>query len=420
MDNSHPYLILGLGITGLSVYKLLKKHGLNVLCFDDNPSDASLTIPTNAFLSLNQASSLISSHCAGIIPSPGISPKHSLLETANNFNVPLFSDIEIGLKFCNAQKIIGVTGTNGKTTVGGMIRHLAKHSGMTSAFAGNNGIPTTTLASQSFDILVLELSSYQLDLCNDKFLDCGVITSLSPDHLDRYETFEHYCQSKASIQNYLRNKNPLILSSQIDPLLLNLQKPQFFNPSIFNTDPNLKISCIDKLNWSLAISALQACFPSIKLNTSSIDSFIKEKHRLEYVTSSNNIHFINDSKATNPEAVYWALKEFPKPVHLLLGGILKCDELKQLKQLVDQRGDYLYFFGQDRTKMQSILNPSNLGELHISLESATRSAFLKALPNETILLSPACSSFDQFKNFKERGNNFIKIVESLKNGFVSR
>lgn len=413
---SKPYLIIGLGATGLSAYEILSSLGSPVYAYDDTPSVEAKEKLGDQLVQYDEARRLIDTKEILLVPSPGISFHHPLLTQAHLKKHQILSDIELGLQLCSYDKIIGVTGTNGKTTVGGMIHHIASQSGINSVFAGNNGLPVTKLAGHHYDLIVLELSSYQLDLCQNKFLDISIITSLAPDHLDRYENYPDYCKSKASITKRLKSPKPIILSPSIDISLLGLRLSSINKPRPLNSYLPSPCSKIDQHNWTLAFTAIRSIYPNHLFDYSVVNTYKKEAHRYEYIDTINNIHFINDSKATNPEAVEVALQECNSNIHLIMGGVLKSSNFTSLNAILKEKRPHIYLFGQNKNEIADLIDKSLIANSFDSLEDATRKAYEKANPNDTILLSPACSSFDQFKNFKERGINFKKIVESLKNG----
>lgn len=411
-----PYLIIGLGTTGLSAYEMLNCLDHKVYAYDDTPSAEAKERIGYQLVSNDEALSLIDTKEILIIPSPGISPYHPLISQAHLKKRQILSDVELGLQFCSHDKVIGVTGTNGKTTVGGMIHHLASQSGINSVFAGNNGLPVTKLANHHYELIVLELSSYQLDLCHSQFLDTALITSVAPDHLDRYKNYSDYCKSKASIVKRLKSPKPVILSPSINTNVLDLRPSVASLPEPLSSDLPASCSKIDQHNWALAYTAIRSIYPDHLFDYSPVSTYKKEAHRYEYIGTLNCIHFINDSKATNPEAVEVALQECDSDMHLLMGGVLKSSDFTSLNAILNQKRPRIYLFGQNKNEIAELIDRSLISDSFDNLEDATKKAYEKASAGDTILLSPACSSFDQFKNFKERGINFKKIVESLKNG----
>ena len=380
-----------------------------------------------------------------IIKSPGIDQKSNLIVEIKKNRNDIISEIEFGFSQTDS-KIIGVTGSNGKTTTATMIYHILKKSGFNVALAGNIGRSFSgSIAEQNYQIYVLELSSFQLDNILNFSPDISVITSITPDHLDRYNyDFDVYIKSKLNItlnqstnQFLIFNSDDKVLRKAVKRYAQNVtQFPYGFNPPkgdlvttvkkkliIVKEKKNIKM--YDTLNFSLkgrhnllnamaAVSVARLLKVSNKCIRDSLISFSNVEHRLEEVLKIQNITYINDSKATNVNATYYALESMEGQTVWIVGGIDKGNNYIELLPLVREKVKSIICIGLDNEKIIESFSPV----VDVIVETQSMSEAVKVAHNlankkDYVLLSPACASFDLFKNFEDRGNQFKEAVRNL-------
>ena len=380
-----------------------------------------------------------------IIKSPGIDQKSDLIVEIKKNRNDIISEIEFGFSQTDS-KIIGVTGSNGKTTTATMIYHILKKSGFNVALAGNIGRSfSESIAEQNYQIYVLEISSFQLDNILNFSPDISVITSITPDHLDRYNyDFDEYIKSKLNItlnqstnQFLIFNSDDKVLRKAVKRYAQNVtQFPYGFNPPKGDLVTTVKkksiivkekknINMYDTLNFSLkgrhnllnamaAVSVARLLKVSNKCIRDSLISFSNVEHRLEEVLKIQNITYINDSKATNVNATYYALESMEGQTVWIVGGIDKGNNYIELLPLVREKVKSIICIGLDNEKIIESFSPvvDVLVETQ-SMSEAVKIAHKLANKKDYVLLSPACASFDLFKNFEDRGNQFKEAVRNL-------
>ena len=380
-----------------------------------------------------------------IIKSPGIDQKSDLIVEIKKNRNDIISEIEFGFSQTDS-KIIGVTGSNGKTTTATMIYHILKKSGFNVALAGNIGKSFSgSIADQNYQIYVLEISSFQLDNILNFSPDISVITSITPDHLDRYNyDFDEYIKSKLNItlnqstnQFLIFNSDDKVLRKAVKRYAQNAtQFPYGFNPPKGDLVTTVKkksiivkekknINMYDTLNFSLkgrhnllnamaAVSVARLLKVSNKCIRDSLISFSNVEHRLEEVLKIQNITYINDSKATNVNATYYALESMEGQTVWIVGGIDKGNNYIELLPLVREKVKSIICIGLDNEKIIESFSPvvDVLVETQ-SMSEAVKIAHKLANKKDYVLLSPACASFDLFKNFEDRGNQFKQAVRNL-------
>ncbi len=441
-------VILGGGESGVGAAVLAKVNGMDVF-LSDNGLIASkykrvLTEykidfeegqhDTNTVLSADE-----------IIKSPGIPDNVLLVEKAKEINIPVISEIEFALRYSKA-KIIGVTGTNGKTTTSLLIYHLLNESGLDVGLAGNIG---HSLARQVAEgdraYFVVELSSFQLDGMSKSKLHVAILLNISPDHLNRYDDdFEKYVSSKFRIVRNMRkedffiyNENDLKICEQIDHSKSHVsQQPIALNKSdksiaylaeknlMFKGKEHLHKIAIEHLplfgkhNMINILAAVQAA-SNIGIEwtkiLSALKTFENAPHRLEFVGEIKGVNFFNDSKATNVDAVWYALESFNSPIVLIIGGLDKGNDYSKIDDLVSKKVKAIVALGIDNQKIEShFKNYNDDVSSTDSVFNAIEIALSKTSPGDVVLLSPACASFDLFKNYKERGERFKEAFYALK------
>ena len=378
-----------------------------------------------------------------IIKSPGISDKAKIVQQAATQGIEMISEIEFAYRFTR-KEIIAITGSNGKTTTTLLIHHLLVAGGYNAVLAGNIGISLARhVLEDKADIFVVELSSFQLDGTVDFKAGIAVLLNITPDHLDRYDyDFEKYAESKLSIVNNLTEADLLVYNLEDaelnkrqtalpeDIILKTFSITKDSDAYVNNGDLVFKTSAglttipkeslplrgeHNQMNLMAAINVALAYDINQETIISSLASFKNQPNRLEYITSIDGVEFINDSKATNVEAVYYALGSYDQPIIWIAGGQDKGNDYAQIKSLVDKRVKAMVCLGIDNTKLIEFFSNSvdNVSET-TTVEEATEMAFNYAEPTDVVLLSPACASFDLFDNYAQRGEMFKKAVLNLK------
>jgi UDP-N-acetylmuramoylalanine--D-glutamate ligase len=377
-----------------------------------------------------------------IIISPGIPEKSAIVQAIKKQGISLVSEIEYASRFTNA-KIIAITGSNGKTTTTLLTYHLLKEAGFNVGLAGNIGQSfAKQVLEKSFDWYVLEISSFQLDRCFDFAPDIAVLVNITPDHLDRYEyKFENYIHSKfrifqnASAANtciYWGDDEVIKQYKSLIPADTQIQEIHFApasgNATITENEIILESGSINRasapiqgphnaMNMSAAILAATKAGVSWDAIIQNLPTFQNAPHRLEPCGEWQGVHFINDSKATNVDAVYYALNSFNKPIILIIGGVDKGNDYSVLDDLVKDRVKGMVCLGTDNSKLKAHFgNTLELFAQTDQLEQAINQAMRWANEGDIILLSPACASFDLFKNYEDRGDQFKATVKKLTHG----
>ncbi|RIV42836.1 UDP-N-acetylmuramoyl-L-alanine--D-glutamate ligase [Flagellimonas pelagia] len=379
-----------------------------------------------------------------VMKSPGIPDKVPLIKELVAKGIPVISEIEFASRYTDAT-IIGITGSNGKTTTTMMTYHLVKEGRLNAGMAGNIGDSYAKMvAEQDFDHYVLEISSFQLDGIVDFKPHVAVITNITPDHLDRYEyKFENYIASKFRIAMNQDEQDYLIYDADDEVLVDWLKKHPVRSKLIPFTlkgeveegawleNDTIKIKLEHKtLEMSTDILALEgqhnvkntmaasmaALLVKVRKETirQSIQSFQGAPHRLEKVLKINHVEYINDSKATNVNATFYALDGIKKPIVWIVGGVDKGNDYSELMPLVREKVKGIICLGVDNSKIKDAFG--NVIDLMIetfSMEEAVKVAYKMAERGDAVLLSPACASFDLFQNYEDRGNQFKNAVKNL-------
>ena len=429
--------VIGAGKSGVASARLLKKLGAEVFLSEAKWISPNLREELKMlgvrFEEGGHSDRILNSDL--IVPCPGVPLTNPWITRARAIGIPVMGELELGYRFLSSP-IVAVTGTNGKSTVVSWIAHIMRKSGAIAC--GNIGHPLTSL-SGSKDPLVVEVSSFQLETIIDFKPGVALILNLDQDHFDRHGTFEAYRKAKARIFENQEEEDHLILNYD-DPHLRGLEKDARSRVHYFSIERAVKGAYVEgewivleedeKLKLmptkSLALfgvhnlqNALASALASYLMGTpleeirEGLGSFRGLPHRLEYVGEINGVRFINDSKGTNPHAVLWALKSIDEPVILIMGGEDKGLDFTPLREIVKKKVKKLILVGESRNKLKAVFE----GTVELSeagnLEDAVELAFSEAERGDAVLLSPGCSSFDMFKNYKERGERFKDAVRRL-------
>jgi UDP-N-acetylmuramoylalanine--D-glutamate ligase len=379
-----------------------------------------------------------------VIKSPGIPDKAPIIKKIKEIGIPVISEIEFAGRYTNA-RIVGITGSNGKTTTTSLTYFILKNAGLNVGLAGNIGKSFAyQVATEDFDWYVLELSSFMLDDMFSFKTDIAVLLNITPDHLDRYEyKMENYAASKFRItQNqtagdvfiycaddaetvkgmqsakFEAQLLPFSIEKQVTPgayldndnIVINTPQ-EHFTMSINELALQGKHNIYNSMASGIVAKVLELRSDSLR---ESLATFKNIEHRLEFVGKISGISFINDSKATNVNSTWYALESMTNDVVLILGGVDKGNDYDMLKDLVKQKVKAIVCLGKDNQRIHDafedvvdmIINTSSAAE-------AAQTAYHLATKGDTVLLSPACASFDLFKNYEDRGNQFKAAVKEL-------
>jgi UDP-N-acetylmuramoylalanine--D-glutamate ligase len=439
--------ILGAGESGVGAAYLARQQGYDVFVSDfgaiaDNYKQQLQS--WNIRFEENQHTEAEILSAAEVIKSPGIPEKAPIIKKLKEKLIPVISEIEFAGRYCKA-KIIGITGSNGKTTTTSLTYHILKNAGLNVGLAGNIGNSFAyQVATENFDYYVLELSSFMLDDMYKFKADIGVLLNITPDHLDRYDyKLENYAASKFRITQNQTGADYFIYCAD-DPETLKGIKDRSFaaqllpfsivksiEPGAYLEKDNIVINThLEHFQMSITELALQgkhniynsmasgivAKVLELRNDTirESMGNFKNIEHRLESVGKISGISFINDSKATNVNSTWYALESMTSDVVLILGGVDKGNDYSMLKELVKQKVKAIVCLGKDNERIHKafedvvdiIVNTSSASE-------AVQTSYHLATKGDTVLLSPACASFDLFKNYEDRGRQFKQAVKEL-------
>ena len=441
-------IVLGGGESGVGAAYLASQNGISVFLSDKNLIELKYKeILIDNGIEFEEGAHSIDKvlKASEIVKSPGIPNDSVLINDIIKKNIPIISEIEFASRFTNA-KIIGVTGSNGKTTTVSLIYHILKTSGLNVGIGGNIGNSLAFLiAKNKFDYIVLELSSFQLELINKFKPAIAVITNLSPDHLERYDySFEKYVDAKFNIVNNQTSSDYLIYNSQDDTIdnelksrkissskiPFSLTKGRLSNQTYIEKNSlkseinknqfmisleNLSLKGKHNVQNSMAAATVAHLLKITNQDIKeSLSNFQSINHRMENVLTIQKVKYINDSKATNVNAVYYALDSMKNSTVWIVGGVDKGNDYNELLPLVREKVKAIICLGLDNKKIiETFSSISDLILETTSMSEAVNFAYKIAKPNDAVLLSPACSSFDLFEDYEDRGNQFKECVRKL-------
>ncbi len=393
------YAVYGLARSGLATVAALIASGAKVTAWDAR-AEAREKLPAGAALADLDTADL--SQFDSLVVTPGLPlNRHPIASRARDAGVEIIGDIEL---FARARpelpphQVVGITGTNGKSTTTALVHHILQTAGVPSLMGGNIGLPILSQDPLSEGgVYVLELSSYQIDLTQRLDCDVAVLLNITPDHLDRYESFEAYAASKRRLFGMMSDWNIPVLGRDDDEV------GQACWPTL--QGPH---------NLQNALAAIDAC-EALGVDDEAIDLGLRTypglPHRMERVADRDGVLFVNDSKATNPTATAPALAAFER-IRWICGGQAKSDNLDECAPSFDHVRK-AYTIGEAGELFASLLSPHMPVAQCETLERAVGEAAAEAESGDTVLLSPACASFDQFRDFEERGDTFRALVEGL-------
>jgi len=442
------FVILGGGESGVGSALLAKQQGYDVFLSDGsslkNEYRNELMNAGIAFEEGKHSSEKIL-NADEVMKSPGIPEKTEIMKLIREKGIQVISEMELAYRFKGESKIIAITGSNGKTTTTAMTYHICHEAGLDCAMVGNIGDSfARRIAEDPSALYVVEVSSFQLDDIITFRPDIAILTNITEDHLDRYDyKFENYIKSKFRIimnqkatdhfiyccddevtMEYLNKFN--IQSNQL-PISMKKELPNgaFIKDGDMYVRTGQDFTTMSVFDFALKgkhnqYNTMAACVAATTLDIrkekirDAVQNFQSLEHRMEHVATVRGVEFINDSKATNVNSTWYALESMTKPTILILGGVDKGNDYSLIQELVDEKVKAIICLGTDNrkiheafgNKVSTIVNTSTSAE-------AVHAAFHFADKGDVVLLSPACASFDLFKNYEDRGNQFKQVVKDL-------
>lgn len=450
-DMIYNRAVLGAGESGVGAALLYQAKGYKVFVSDYG------TIAPNYKRELEEAgiayeegqhSREILLQVAEVVKSPGIPDTAPIVKALAEEGIPIISEIELAGRYCKA-KVVGITGSNGKTTTTMWLHHILQEADIRASLSGNVGfsLARQVISEDQPEWFVLELSSFQLDGMYRFHLDIAILMNITPDHLDRYDyQFEKYALSKMRVLQNQGKQDSFIYWGEDEfisryvlthtPLPMKLLPfttyPQVGTAADRSDEHMMRVHFSDKYFempiTELALpgphnlqNAMAASIAALEIGVSTevlrkaLSDFTNVPHRLEHIAVIDGVSYVNDSKATNTNSTYYALRTMTSPYVLILGGTDKGNDYTDLSELVAKGARGLVFLARDKGKLHQSFDGrvSAIAEAN-SMEEAIAAARSMAHRGDTVLLSPACASFDLFKNYKHRGDEFRRVVLTLK------
>ncbi len=390
-------LVLGMGASGKAAARVLQKEGWELLCVDDKEP---------GWVTSSEVQSVKGFDL--FVPAPGVPRTHPLYVSALAEKLEIAGEMELALRHLKDHFCIAVTGTNGKTTVVKLIEHVLNCNGHSAVALGNVGDVLIDYLDRKKpgEILVIEVSSFQLETLHTKAFDVGLILNITEDHLYRYTSFTEYAQTKCHLERYLKSGGRLIVYEEVAKQFAK----EFDLPyEVYRGEEIGEVKAAhDRENATAAYLAVKQ-WVSRESFCRALETFAKPAHRIEFVACIGGVDYYNDSKATNVDAVVRALEAMPSRVLLLAGGVDKGGTFAPLKAFKEKVKE-IFAFGESREKIVHELGGDFLVTRCEGMQEALERAKERALDGEVVLLSPGCASFDAFKNYAHRGEEFKKFV----------
>ena len=424
------YAVLGLARSGLATVEALVASGARVVAWD-NRDEARAAVADKAELADPLEIDLAGFD--GVVVSPGVPlNKHPIAMHAKLAGVPVIGDIELfalARPTLPAHRVVGITGTNGKSTTTALVHHIIEAAGIPTRMGGNIGLPI--LGQEPLPeggIYVLELSSYQIDLTQSLDCDVAVLLNITPDHLDRYNGFEGYVASKARLFAMQSPDHVAVIAIEDEPSRSIAAQPGARRVEVKAADIDLAAQASwpslqgphNAQNAAIALAVARALGIDEATIEAALQSYASLPHRMQRVKELNGVLYVNDSKATNPASTAPALAAYPpvggRPrLHWIVGGLAKTDNLDECAPWFGNVAA-AYTIGEAGHMFADLLKDHMAVDDSEMLSAAVRRAARVAQPGDVVLLSPACASFDQFRDFEARGDAFVAAVTALEEG----
>lgn len=445
MFENKKIFILGMARSGYESSKVLANHGCDVTVTDMKDQDENQVKELESLgvkvVITNEPTTLLDGTFDYVVKNPGIKLDHPICLKAKELGITVVSEVEVAYSFLkdkNAQ-IIGITGSNGKTTTTTLIYEFLKEHKADVFLGGNIGFPVCSLVEKANEgsILVLEISGHQLHDCYDFKTNVSVMTNLIEVHIDHFKTYDFYKFNKAKIFNNHTSDDICIYNIANEDVVdkvssIPSQKVSFTACNGYNSDLYLKDGCIyykDEMiieakdimlqgnhnyeNIMCAIAATKKYGVTNEEIFNVLNRFGGVEHRIEFVKNINGVEFYNDSKATNVKSTQIALNAFNKPTILILGGLDRGHSFDDLEDYL-KNTKLILCYGETKERIKEFANRLNIECIVLNnLEEATKEAYKNSVSGDVILLSPACASWDQYKSFEDRGNEFKRVINNL-------
>jgi UDP-N-acetylmuramoylalanine--D-glutamate ligase len=413
-------LVWGYGVSGKAAAHFLLENGTKVTILDQKEKDKSLKHSIPFF---SEEESFPMNGFDFCVKSPGISPFHPLYQKISNC-MPITSEIEIACHSLTERnkKLLGISGSNGKTTTTLLTAHVLQSNGKKALAVGNVGIPLISQVKEDIDIFVIELSSFQIEMLKGSFFNSAVILNITPNHLDRYQSFEEYADAKLHLRDCLKKEGTFYIQEtafrQFQDRLKNLSVN--FLPSIQEKietifqlsyrNGGIRFATHDIENFQAAYAlCLEENIPEEDIWKGAM-TFQKPPHRLQLIYERGGVVYINDSKATSVDAMMKAVEAIDFPIILIAGGVDKGGSFMECGSLFQRKVKCIFAFGKASFRIHQELGKFITVNIQENLEKALNCAEQCAQKGDTILFSPGCSSYDQYKDYQERGEHFKKLV----------
>jgi len=446
LTNKH-IAVVGAGKSGVSVSALLLKKGAKVFLSEKENEisfkDRIIELQQSGLeYELGGHTDKIFKFSDFFVISPGVDPSIDVIKKAVSQKIPIYSELEVASWFCKSP-IIAVTGSNGKTTTTAILGEIFRMSGNKTFVAGNIGNPFSECADKTDEngFVILEVSSFQLEAIKDFKPFISIILNISPDHLDRYTSYKDYIDAKFQILNNMNNSGYLIFYNE-DEIIQQRIKEKKINRIPFSLDKKFSTGAykdkkqlkffrngmeeisvdIDEItikglhneqNILASISAARLCGIENQYIYGALKEFKGIEHRMEIAGEIEGVKFINDSKATNIDSVYYALKSLKSPIILIAGGKDKRGNITKINNLLKEKVKLLILLGEAADRMETEWKECTKYIKVNTFEDGVREAWENSVKGDVILLSPACSSFDMFTSYEERGKKFKKIYREI-------
>lgn len=404
-------LVLGFGISGKAAAAFLRSRGAAVTILDKRAEEFEGVFLDRADFPLDGFSQ--------VILSPGIPPTHPIVQRALASGIEVIGEIELAFRHIR-NRCIGITGSNGKTTTVLLVAHILTQSGKKARALGNVGVGLTSylLAPDEEEILVVELSSFQLETLQVKCLEVAAILNITPNHLDRYSSMAEYGEAKKRIVHCLKKNGQLFVSRQVQAefgpfsaIVFDLEEKSVAPISVPGYIQLYGIP--EKQNIQIARSLCAHFGVTDAEFDRGLESFRKPPHRIEWVADVGGVSYYNDSKSSNIDSVMHAIRLFQRPIVLIAGGVDKGASYCPWISCFEGKVKKIVAYGQASVKMERELAVAFPFQRVETLRDAVLCAIAEAKSQEIVLLSPGCSSYDQFRNYEERGRRFKELLGEL-------
>lgn len=440
-------VILGGGESGVGAALLAKQKGYDVFLFDESSLKVGYRNELEAAqipFAEKEVNEALILNAAEVVKSPGIPEKNEWVKKIRAKGIPVISEIELAYRYKGESKVIAITGSNGKSTTTALIYHICKEAGLDCALVGNIGYSfAKQIAEDPKPLYVAEISSFQLDDIVTFRPDVAVLLNITEDHLDRYDyKFEKYIASKFRItmnqtteDYFIYNLDDQIIMESFSHYIINSHKTPismkqevkeggYIQNDELHVNVNGEQQSMSVYDFALKgkhnqYNTMAACVAGSTMDIrknqirEAVQTFQSLEHRMESVAMVRGVEFINDSKATNVNSTWYALESMTKPTVLILGGVDKGNDYSLIKELVEEKVKAIVCMGLDNQKIHAAFDGVVKVVDTASAQNAVQTAYELSTIGDAVLLSPACASFDLFKNYEDRGKQFKEAVLSL-------